>query len=287
MRKEKDFFCQICGEVRSHEIIYTVDSYPICKCKVCGVGRVDVEGFDPSDYYDSGYFTGKYKHSYIDYVGNKEVISREFEKTLAFIRSVGPSQGKLLEVGCAYGFFLQQAKRYYEVHGAEIVESAAIYCQLSGLTNVKNGALYKEDLEKIGSLDVAVMLDVIEHIDNVAETVGMIAANLRLGGSFIVTTGDWNSLLARITGPRWRLMAPPLHLWYFSADSLARLGARFGLEVVSCSHPWKIVPLELIFHQAGIMLGSKVQPSFPKLIKQLGLPANLFDAVRIVFKKVA
>jgi SAM-dependent methyltransferase len=286
MSKEKVFYCQICGGARRHEIVYTVDSYPICRCKTCGVGRVDIEGFDPSHYYDSGYFTGKYKHSYIDYVGNKEVISREFKRTVDFIRSVGPAQGKLLEIGCAYGFFLQQAKSHYDVYGVEIVESAAAYCQSSGLTKIKNGALNKEDLEKIGSLDVAVMLDVIEHIDNVAETVGMIAANLRPGGSFIVTTGDWSSLLARITGPRWRLMAPPLHLWYFSPESLTRLGARFGLEVVSCSHPWKIVPLELILHQAGIMLGSKAKPSFPKLIKQLGLPANLFDAVRIVFKKV-
>lgn len=287
MRKGKDFYCQVCGDVRTHEIVYTVEKYPICRCSVCGVGRVDVDGFDPSQYYDDGYFSGKYKHAYIDYLGNKEVISREFKKTVDFIRSVGPARGKLLEIGCAYGFFLQQAKRHYEVYGAEIVESAAIYCNSSGLNNVKNGALNQEDLDKIGSLDVAVMLDVIEHIDNVAETVGMIAASLRPGGSMIVTTGDWNSLLARITGPRWRLMAPPLHLWYFSPESLTRLGARFGLEVVSCSHPWKIVPIELILHQAGIMIGSKAKPSVPKLIKHLGLPANLFDAVRIVFRKIS
>ena len=155
------------------------------------------------------------------------------------------------------------------------------------MTNVKHGVLTKDDLEKMGTLDVAIMLDVIEHIDNVAETVEIIATHLRPGGSFIVTTGDWNSMVARLTGPRWRLMAPPLHLWYFTPSSLEKLGQRFGLEVVSCSHPWKIVPLELILHQAITMMGITSTLSLPKPLKALGLPASLHDVIRIVFRKVA
>ncbi|MFC6283187.1 MULTISPECIES: class I SAM-dependent methyltransferase [Polaromonas] len=282
----KSFHCQICNEIRHHKVVYVVQGYPICKCEECGVGRADVEGFDPYRYYNNGYFTGKYEHSYVDYIGSKEILSREFSKTVEFIRSIGPTQGNLLEVGCAYGLFLQQAKQHYHIHGVELVEEAAAYCQANGLTKVKHGVLAKNDLEKIGTLDVAVMLDVIEHIDNVAETVGMISDHLRPGGSFTITTGDWASLVARITGQRWRLMAPPLHLWYFTPSSLAKLGQRFGLEVVSCSHPWKIVPLELILQQACTMLGIHAKISLPRLLKNLGLPVSLHDAMRIVFRKV-
>ncbi|MBC7490225.1 MAG: class I SAM-dependent methyltransferase [Glaciimonas sp.] len=283
---KKCFHCQICNSIREHSVVYVVQGYAICKCDECGVGRVDVENFDPVLYYDDGYFTGKYEHSYIDYIGSKETLSREFSKTVNILRSIGPSQGSLLEVGCAYGLFLQEAKSHYEVYGVELVEDAASYCHSNGLTNVKHGVLVKDDLEKIGELDVAVMLDVIEHIDNVAETVGMIADHLRPGGSFIVTTGDWDSLVARMTGPKWRLMAPPMHLWYFTPSSMAKLGRRFGLEVISCSHPWKIVPLELILHQACMMLGIKTKFSLPKFLKFLGFPVSLHDAMRIVFRKV-
>ncbi len=283
----KNFHCQVCNVVNRHKVIYTIEGYPICKCRDCGVGRVDVQGFDPYRYYDNGYFTGKYKHSYIDYLGSQETIGREFAKTVDFVRSVGPSQGTLLEIGCAYGLFLQQAKPYFDVHGVEIVEAAAAHCRNTGLGNVKHGELNKEDIERIGALDVVVMLDVIEHIDNVSEVVEMIGGNLRPGGSFIVTTGDWASLAARLTGSRWRLMAPPLHLWYFTPESLARLGKRFGLKVVSCSHPWKIVPLELILQQAAIMLGVDLKPKLFGPFKTLGLPANMGDAMRIVFRKVA
>lgn len=283
----KKFKCQICDIESQHEVVYVVSGYPICKCSNCGVGRVEVDNFDPYTHYNNGYFTGKYEHSYTDYIGSKEILSREFDHSLKFIRKIGPSTGNLLEVGCAYGLFLEQAKKYYKVHGVEIVKEASEYCHSLGLTNVKHGILTKSDLELIGTLDVAVMFDVIEHIDNVAETVEMIATHLRPGGSFIVTTGDWNSAIARLTGPRWRLMAPPLHLWYFTQSSLEKLGQRFGLEVVSYSHPWKLVPFELVVHQTKTMLGISSKISLPKSIKAIGLPANLYDAMRIVFRKVA
>jgi len=246
-----------------------------------------LDNFDPCSYYDSGYFTGKYEHSYKDYIGSKEILSREFANTLKFMRSVGPEQGNLLEVGCAYGLFLQQAKAHFDVHGVELVQEAVSYCHEHGLANVKHGVLTKADLEKWGVMDVAVMLDVIEHLDNVAETVSMIAEHLRPGGSFIVTTGDWNSIVARLSGPRWRLMAPPLHLWYFTPRSLEKLGQRFGLEVISRSHPWKFVPFELIVHQAKTMLGFTANVHLPESLKTLGFPASLHDAMRIVFRKLA
>lgn len=282
---KKAIFCQICDQIRDHDVVYVVDGCPVCRCETCGVGRVDVDNFDPRAYYDDGYFLGRYAHSYMDYQGAQETLSREFSRTLKFIRAAGPEDGKLLEVGCAYGFFLQQARQHYDVYGVEIVAEAAAYCQASGLPTVKHGVLTREDMERIGQIDVGVMLDVIEHIDNVAETFGMIADHLRPGGSFVVTTGDWSSFVARVTGKNWRLMAPPLHLWYFTPDSLAALGRRFGLEVVSCTHPWKIVPLELIVQQAGIILGGKRWSGIPGPLKTVGLPANLWDAMRIVFRR--
>ena len=285
--KGKDLLCSVCNAVCLQTVVYTVQGYPISKCAECGVGRANVEGFNPYNYYDNGYFTGKNEHSYTDYIGSKEVLNQEFAKTVEFVRGVGPNQGKLLEVGCAYGLFLQQAKQHYDVHGVELVEEAATYCQSNGLTNVKHGVLTKGDLEKIGTLDVAIMLDVIEHIDNVTETVEMIANQLRPGGSFIITTGDWSSFFARMTGKRWRLMTPPGHLWYFTPNSLEKLGQRFGLELILTSYPWKIVPFELILQQALTMLGINVQVSLPKVFKTLGLPASLNDAMRMTFRKIA
>lgn len=279
--------CRVCNAPDGMSLAYTVGGYDVHRCDACGTGRVDIENFDPTEHYDDGYFSGKYKHSYIDYLGSQETISREFAKTLKHVRAEGPQSGKLLEIGCAYGLFLQHAKEFYDVYGVEIVPEAAAYCQATGLPKVKSGVLTREDMDRIGEIDVAVMLDVIEHIDDIEETFGLIAEKIRIGGRFFVTTGDWSSLAARITGKNWRLMAPPLHLWYFTPRGLVALGRRFGLEVVSVSHPWKIVPLDLIIQQGGVTVGLDLKLDLPAPLKSIGLPANMWDAMRVVFRKTS
>lgn len=279
-----NLYCQVCG-ADSHRLRFVVENYKILKCDNCGVGRVDVNDFDPIEHYDKGYFNGNYKHSYRDYLGSEKTISREFGSLIKYIRSVGPRSGKLLELGSAYGFFLQQAKPYYDVHGVEIVAEAVEHCKKTGLLNVKHGVLDHADIDALGKIDVAVMLDVIEHIDNLEETFAMLASALRPGGTMFVTTGDWSSLVARVTGRNWRLMAPPLHLWYLNPKGLELLGRRFGLEVLSIDHPWKIVPLDLVIHQALVTLGWNADLKFPSFMKKVGVPANLGDSMRIVFTK--
>jgi len=54
------------------------------------------------------------------------VLRREFANTVDFIRKYRAS-GRLLDVGCAYGFFLQEARPYFDVAGIEIAEEAATF----------------------------------------------------------------------------------------------------------------------------------------------------------------
>ena len=49
------------------------------------------------------------------------------------------------------------------------------------------------------------------------------------------------------------------------------------------SHPWKIVPLSLIMFQLRRMLLLSVRVQSPAA--GVGLPVNLFDAIRVVLRK--
>ena len=60
----------------------------------------------PATYYTADYFSGGHADGYSDYRGAEAVLRREFAGTVDFIRGFRPG-GKLLEMGCAYGFFLQ------------------------------------------------------------------------------------------------------------------------------------------------------------------------------------
>jgi 2-polyprenyl-3-methyl-5-hydroxy-6-metoxy-1,4-benzoquinol methylase len=130
-------------------------------------------------------------------------------------------------------------------------------------------------------MDVIVLLDVIEHLPDPRETLRLCAQQLNPGGIIVITTGDFASLYARLAGPRWRLMTPPQHLWFFTPASMVRLAPLLDLELASLDHPRKFVPLSLVSFQLRRMLGMRPRPTSSRL----GLPINLFDAMRVTFRK--
>ena len=280
-----EFPCPACGRSRQHEFLWQKNNYNVYRCKTCGVGRVDAQDFRAEDFYNAGYFLGECADGYVDYKGSEPVIRRDFRKTVRFIRKLGPERGTLLEIGCAYGFFLQEAKAYYHVLGVEMSRDAVNHCHETGLHDVYCGADFQDFVRAHGPIDVVVMLDVIEHLADVEGTLRLLSEQIRVGGLLLVTTGDWNSLVARLTGPSWRLMSPPGHLWYFTRETLEALLQKMGFALINASHPWKFVPLDLILRQGAAMLGLKTPPRVPLLLKPLGLPANLFDAMRLAFRK--
>jgi 2-polyprenyl-3-methyl-5-hydroxy-6-metoxy-1,4-benzoquinol methylase len=271
--------CPVCGSITSHAHLFRKNDCEILRCMECGLGRAEARDFDPAGYYTQDYFSGGHADGYANYLGAERVLRREFARTVQFIRKHCDG-GRLLELGCAYGFFLQEAKRYFDVVGIELAEDAAAHCRRNGL-RVLTGVADDQRLGALGSTDVIVLLDVIEHLPEPHETLALCARHLRPGGIVVLTTGDFGSTLARMAGASWRLMTPPQHLWFFTAASIERLAARLAMHVEALDHPWKIVPASLILFQLGLKYAGAAPGS------RLGVPVNLFDAMRIVLRRTA
>jgi SAM-dependent methyltransferase len=275
--------CPACGRATPQRLLYTKNQCDIVRCEECGLGRTEVTNFDAAAYYTGGYFSGEQADGYADYRGAEPVLRREFARMVAFIRRHRDG-GRLLDVGCAYGFFLQEAKPCFDVVGIELAEDAAAFARSTGL-NVVSGIADEATLRSLGSMDVIVLLDVIEHLPDPGATLRLCAEHLRAGGIVVLTTGDFASLYARLAGTHWRLMTPPQHLWFFTPDSMRRLANAAALTVESLDHPWKLVPLSLITFQLRRMLG--LASKSPNGASRIGLPVNLFDAMRVVLRKPA
>ena len=278
---ETMFACPACGIRTAHRFLYAKNRCDIFQCATCGLGRARAPAFDPASYYTQGYFCGDHADGYADYRGAEPVLRREFARTVDFIRRHRRS-GKLVEVGCAYGFFLQEAKRHFTVSGVELAEDAAAYCRQQGLA-VETGTAESVVRAGGGPFDAIVLLDVIEHLPDPGAAMTAFARALAPGGVIVLTTGDFSSLPARALGSAWRLMTPPQHLWFFTPASIEHLAASAGLEVASLDHPWKFVPLSLVAYHLGRMAGVRVK--LPA--SRIGLPINLFDAMRIVLRRKA
>jgi len=258
--------CIACGATGSR-VIYEVRGFPIARCTGCGLARTVLpESFDPAAIYTEDYFQGGHHDGYADYAGSGEVLRHEFRRTLDALPARG---GSLVELGCAYGFFLDEARARFDACGVEISDAARAACESRGHAVARDLAGVAER----GPFDAAVMLDVVEHLERPDEVIGELGRALKPGASLLLTTGDFGSPVARLLGKRWRLMTPPQHLWFFSPKTLGALLERAGFRVQSVAHPWKWVPAQLIVYQATRGRRVRVPGS---------VPLNLFDAMRVV-----
>jgi SAM-dependent methyltransferase/Zn ribbon nucleic-acid-binding protein len=275
--------CPACERSTDHSFLWEKSGIPVFRCTECGLGSAGKGSFDPKSYYTANFFNGNTEGGYPDYVSSENVLRAEFRTVVDRAWQMVPS-GTLVEVGAAYGFFLLEAKAHYRVYGVEIAKEAAEFARARGL-DVRTGPLTRQLLEEIGPIDVAVMLDVIEHLEHPKATLALCSEFLRPGGIVILTTPDFASALARITAKGWRNMTPPQHLWFFTSDSIERMAAAVGLELYRIDHPWKRVPLSLIVQLISRYTGLDLPRSVLTSLSKIGMPVNLFDAMRVVLRK--
>lgn len=198
-------------------------------CRRCGMMTVEnrCQAGDFEALYGPDYFQGR---EYIDYLADKPAQQKTLGRHLAVVRRHVPPGGRLLEIGCAYGFFLELiAQDYPNSVGLDVSEAAVAHARSLGL-DARRGDLLATTLS--GSFDAVCLWDTIEHLAWPAETIQRAASLLRPGGHLFLSTGDFGSLLARLQGLRWRQIHPPTHLFYFTRPALDALVRRMGMEVI-------------------------------------------------------
>lgn len=271
--------CVACGTSRTTPL-YVVNGFDVVQCE-CGLARTVLpDGFDLASIYTEAYFQGGHRDGYADYAGSGDELRHEFRRIADALRR-HVSGGKLIELGCAYGYFLIEAQQTFEVTGVEISDHAREICRGQGLVVEREAT--PELLAERGPFDAAVMLDVLEHLQEPGDALDRLHAAMRPGAQLLITTGDFGSMLARAMGKRWRLMTPPQHLWFFSPATVTALLARHGFHTHTVDHPWKMVPLALVAYQATRYLGG--QELVRRFVPPGRLPINLFDAMRVVAER--
>jgi SAM-dependent methyltransferase len=142
------------------------------------------------------------------------------------------ASGALLEIGCAYGFFLEQARfRFERVVGLDVAASVVERARRRLGVEVHAGDFLQIPFED-ASFDVVCLWDTVEHLSRPDLFMAKARRLLRPAGRLFLTTGDIGSMNARFRGAKWRQIHPPSHLHYFSRDSIARLLQRAGFRVL-------------------------------------------------------
>ncbi|NQT90533.1 MAG: methyltransferase domain-containing protein, partial [Candidatus Omnitrophica bacterium] len=140
-------------------------------------------------------------------------------------------KGRLLEIGCACGFLLDEARQSgWEASGIEPSRWAAEYARDALGLDVTNGALEDSDIDK-GAFDVIVAIDVLEHLSDPKSALKKMRESLKEDGLLYVAIPDISSAASRLFKSRWWGIKRH-HLYYFTKETLRLLLEREGFEVV-------------------------------------------------------
>lgn len=258
-RKGKKLYtCRTCGFVRAADRYYQSDFATLYS----------------QDYYQNG--------DYYNYEWEELALKRNFSNRLSRIRRCVHT-GELLEVGSAYGFFLELAQKYFKVEGVEMNCAVAQRTEERLGVKVYGGDFLAQNFSK--KYDLIVALDTIEHVASPREFLHQCQRLLNPGGYLFLETGDIKAFVPRIRDEKWRLVYPPVHLSYLSAKTLAMFLEKAGFGTVTVERVWFWRSLAQVVYRALPFLEEEIPSSAMRALSKIIFPTYTGDLIFVVAQK--
>lgn len=173
--------------------------------------------------------------------GLEQLRKANFSRLLDEIAQVKGGGGRVLDVGCAHGWFLEMAaSRRYEVMGIEPDDVVASATRARGLP-VRAG-YFPQVLAADERFDVIVFNDVIEHIPDIRSVLAACHHHLRDGGLLVLNLPNSDGFFYRLSRllsrlgvggffeRLWQKDFPSPHVHYFNPRNLQQLLASAAFQ---------------------------------------------------------
>lgn len=233
-------FCGVKGNFR-----YSIPKGTIYSCLFCrihftqflsqkaGTGKIK-----PS--YEKTYFTTEYKEQYgSTYLEDKPNIEKLARIRLARLKQVmgnelweEPELLSLCDLGSAYGFFLNEAKKsgIGTLNGVEISKFASSYCREEFKIGVSTQSL--ENWLPKEKVDIISMFYVLEHFPEQESLLGKVKRALNPGGFLILALPSTHGPHFRFNRQDWLNNHPDDHFVDFNPAGIKRILKTQGFRVL-------------------------------------------------------
>ncbi|MCR9247134.1 MAG: class I SAM-dependent methyltransferase [bacterium] len=271
--------CQICGSDK-RTVKFSEGPFEVVTCDDCGLVYVTprLVGQALLDIYDEGYWKSKNPkvRGYADYASESALYLKTFRKRMGLVDRWVEPNSRVLDVGCAAGYFLRVMKeRGHDVHGVELSEAIAKEAVAAlGEERVHIGLLDDAVIAmnyEPASFDLITLWDVIEHVPDPQAVLRKIRELIKPGGRLLLETQNVASRWANLLGKRWHHYKHHEHIYHFTPATITRLLADCGFRAVDigAAYAGKYVSFAFLAERAG-KLGT-----IPGLLaKPLGLLRN-------------
>lgn len=250
--------CPVCGSDRREFPFRLCHPYTIARCTACGfyylyprlIERAMQEAYRQPSYYEGG------ACGYADtsYTAQESALRATFKRFLHNLADRRLTGGTLLEVGCGYGYLLDEARPYFDhrvgtefsVEGAEIARATGAEVFVGGI----------EQISAERKFDCILAVQVIEHVYQPSAFVKQLINHTQPRGHTIIATPDMGGVLRKAMGRHWPSFKIPEHVGYFDFRTLSRLMEKAGVsDVRQLPYPHAF-PLGLITAKFGLNIPS-------------------------------
>jgi len=235
--------CNLCGQ-SDEKLVETQNSYRMVKCKNCGLTYLNPRPDWPTlnSLYRS-YHTRNQK----DVETWKLLMNKIYAETADFITMKFPGPGKLLDIGCGYGHFLNIMRTTgWDVKGIDTSSPAVEYANSKDLS-VEHG-IFNNDKYTSESFNVVTLFYVLEHLQDPLDMLKKIYSILKPGGILILRVPYTTPIVKTLSifNIKNNLYDSPFHLYDFSPETLNNIVDKAGYKSINIFPGKSTIPKEII-----------------------------------------
>lgn len=228
--------CNLCGK-KKFKIVHNQDESQILKCQNCDLifrsplpKETEIKKFYNKDkILVNKYFEGLKK----DYDLKNPAI-KLYQNELDKLSKV-MKPGRLLDIGCAYGAFLDLARKYnWQVSGVEVSEKSSKYAKKTFNLPIYNGTLERAKFAS-NTYNLVTMWDLIEHLTDPLSTLKETKRILKDNGMILILTINTDSLigkLANLSSSSKDYLYDKQHNFFFTHNTLKKMVEKAGFKDV-------------------------------------------------------
>lgn len=224
--------CLLCSERLDKSNKFSVDKkYEYLTCSRCSVGNLSPQ---PSEKELNKLYSSKKYYEYL----SKDVSSDLRRKIFSLKTFKDPSEwiidalnsGKVLDVGCGNGEFLEALKKNgWKAYGSDYSDLAKETTEKKiGIRRVKKGVFSRQRFSD--KYDLVSFWHVLEHLEDPGSYLRKAHSILRKGGLVAGEVPNFDSLWLRIFKKNYSWVMVPEHRVYFSANSMEYLLKESGFH---------------------------------------------------------
>lgn len=252
--------CDLCGANDTEAVFVERDrlhhidgTFYLVRCRQCGLMYLnprptleEMRRYYPNDYHAYNVvFDGR-----LPFTTRLEYQYGINKRCRAVIARAGLKYGRILDIGCATGTFLDAMRRRgWDTYGVEINAEAANYAREHLGLKVFVGTLIDAHYPD-SFFDVVTMWNVLEHLHHPQATLFEISRIIRKKGTLVISLPNPDCIEAKIFGRYWAGLDAPRHLYIYSRHTLQRALALAGFvvrEIVSFMGHYHVLTLSLRF----------------------------------------